>query len=99
MFRITEPKGFQMDLDNGYTISILIGSHSYTGHDGKTAEVAVMYPNGDFVRLDEYDDVIGWQTVSDVIAIINKYDALEGEANEQVGSKGCQEEEEERIQV
>ena len=46
------------------------------------AEVVIFDPNDNFVKLDDvsyqyqYDDVIGYQTPADVIALINKYSSI-----------------------
>lgn len=41
------------------------------------AEVAVIDSDGEFISLEEKDDVLGYQSVSEVIALINKFNALE----------------------
>lgn len=46
--------------------------------DADTAEVAIMDSNGSFVRLDGWmDDVIGWQSPTDVLQIIQKAKKLD----------------------
>ena len=87
-FRIQDT-GFQLDLHNGYTISVQIGGfhHCSNRHGEDTgdyyilqcsnAEVAVIDSDGEFISLEEKDDVLGYQSVSEVIALINKFNALE----------------------
>ena len=87
-FRISD-EGFQIDLDNGYTVSVQFSKYHYCssrhGEDTGSyytlqctdAEVAVIDRDGKFVNLGESDDVLGWQSVSQVLAIINKFNALE----------------------
>ena len=86
-FRVQE-HGFQIVLNNGYMVSVQFGKHNYCssrhGEDRDSfmglrcnnAEVAVIDSDGEFVALTEYDDVEGYQSVSEVIAIINKFNAL-----------------------
>ena len=87
-FRIQDT-GFQLDLHNGYTISVQIGGfhHCSNRHGEDTgdyyilqcsnAEVAVIDPDGEFVNLGEHDDVLGYQSVSQVITLINLYNSLD----------------------
>lgn len=86
MFRITDSKGFQVTFDNGVMLSVQFGPGNYTDAEirekafdaprrahhweAKTAEVAVILPNGDFCDLPlEHSDgqVAGWQTVEDFV--------------------------------
>ena len=87
-FRVQE-HGFQIVLNNGYRVSVQFGKYHYCssrhGEDRDSfiglrcnnAEVAVMDSDGEFIALDEHDDVRGYQSVSEVLAIINEFDALE----------------------
>ena len=87
-FRIGDT-GFQIDLDSGYTVSVQFGKYHYCSsrHGEDTdfhynlqctnAEVAVFDRDGEFVNLDKHDDVLGWQSVSQVLAIIKKFNALD----------------------
>ena len=86
-FRVQE-NGFQIVLDNNYTVSVQFGVHNYCSsrHDERrdasyglvcnNAEVAVMDSDGEFIALDEHDDVRGYQSVSEVIALINKFNDM-----------------------
>ena len=50
---------------------------SYPGAECTTAEVAAWHnPNGEWVKLGEDDDVVGWQTVDQVAAIIDRISKL-----------------------
>lgn len=80
MFNITGSKGFQITFENGCTISVQFGPGNYcqnrdadfdapkTAHHWKSkdAEVAIILPNGLFYKMDDYEDVAGWQGVDDV---------------------------------
>ena len=65
---------------NGYTISVQWGVGNYCSNrlaepvgvdcESATAEVAVWDAAGVFLKLGEYDDVIGWQTPDDVSRLI-----------------------------
>ena len=87
-FRLQD-SGFQLDLYNGYTVSVQFSKYHYCsnrhGEDigsyytlqCNNAEVAVIDPDGEFINLDEHSDVLGYQSVSEVIEIINKFNALD----------------------
>ena len=89
-FRVQE-NGFQIEMANGYTVSVQFGEHHYcasrhgvrrdswSGLQCSDAEVAVMDSDGNFVSFSDGEDVKGWQSVSEVIALINKFNQLEGE--------------------
>ena len=70
--------------DNGYMVSLLWGEGSY-GEMNETGqatsyEVAVFTPSGDYLRLTEYDDVIGhrsWDTVWHILGKINEGNATD----------------------
>jgi len=83
-FRVQE-HGFQIVMDNDYTVSVQFSDfhHCSNRHEGRSdtsqcgnAEVAVIDPDENFVALSEYDDVVGYQSVSEVIAIINKFNDM-----------------------
>ena len=90
-FRVSDT-GFQIDLDNGYTVSVQFSAFhhcsnrhkeenrdEYSSLECNNAEVAVIDPDGEFVNLHEHDDVLGYQSVSEVIALINLYDSLDND--------------------
>jgi hypothetical protein len=80
MFAANE-NGFFLTFANGYQISVKwdsprrSGFHCEMNEDGDcvAAEVAVFYPNGKFVALSEYDDVLRSQTTDEVLALMVKY--------------------------
>jgi hypothetical protein len=83
MFRINDNKGFSITFDNGYTVSVQFGPGNYGSNynlnfienmnmpmTANTAETALIAPNGDFVEY-KYNDVQGYQTVNDVLELLN----------------------------
>jgi hypothetical protein len=48
--------GFHMTFDNGTTVSVMFGKHSYSDEGKTTAEVAVWDQNGDWYVLNEDDN-------------------------------------------
>ena len=85
MFKIitrdsTQSGNFVIELDNGYQISIAAGGGTYsTGNmkDGfHTVEIAVVNPDGEFVDQGSGSGVEGWQSVNQLIEIINRINAI-----------------------
>ena len=85
MFKIitrnrTQSGNFVIELDNGYSISIAVGGGTYsTGNmeDGfVSAEIAVVNPDGEFVDQGSGSGVEGWQSVNQLIEIINRINAI-----------------------
>lgn len=83
MLRINDNKGFQITFDNGYTVSVQFGPGNYgTNYNlsfvenmdkpmtATTAETALIAPDGSFVAYKD-DDVQGYQTVNDILALLN----------------------------
>jgi hypothetical protein len=83
MFRITDNKGFQITLDNGYMVSVQFGPGNYSSNyslnmlanmdkpqTALTAETALIAPEGNFVAY-KGDDVQGHQTANDVLELLN----------------------------
>lgn len=66
----TPQNGFHLVLDNGYTVSIQWHEGSYGHHDGSSAELAAWDRDGNWLKLSENDDVIGWQSVDDALKLI-----------------------------
>ena len=73
----------QATFTNGYILSIGFGEGHYATHlfDGPLGkpgfiptsfEVAVLDPKGDFIKLTEYDDVAGQQSLDMVQTILQK---------------------------
>ena len=86
MFNITGGRGFHMTFANGYTVSVQFGHGNYCenryGNDGDksaNAEVAA-WPDyvGGWVKLGDNDEVIGWQTPDQVLAIMTRIANLPG---------------------
>lgn len=67
---------FSMKFANGYTVSLAMGDGIYssgTMEDGFSAiEVAAWDADGKWVKLGDNDNVIGWQSAEQVLAIMNK---------------------------
>ena len=62
----------QHDLPNGITISVVGGQGLY-GNGESSFEVAAWRTNDiDWLRLSEYDDVLGWRSKEEVTEIIQK---------------------------
>ena len=87
MFNITGGRGFHMTFANGYTVSVQFGRENYCANrDGKdggkspNAEVAAWKTHGlgEWVKLGENDEVIGWQTPDQVLAIMTRIANLPG---------------------
>lgn len=83
MFRINDNKGFQIKLDNGYTVSVQFGAGNYgSNYDlnfidnmnkpmvADSAETALIDPKGNFVVYKD-GDVQGYQSVNDVLELLN----------------------------
>lgn len=95
MFKVFNNKGFQVEFASGYTISVMFGNGNYAhgawdaraDWEAKTAEVAVWKNrNGDWVRLQPYDDVVGWVTPSQVAALMSACEAGDVEAMKRIFS-------------
>lgn len=71
------PGGVQakMDLKNGYSISVVGGGRGLYGDGLRTFEVAVFDRQGEMIYLQEGDQVLGYQTPSEITDIIQKYDS------------------------
>jgi hypothetical protein len=58
-----------LTLDNGIKISVVAGDRFY--NDSKTYEVA-MFVQDEFLPLNEWDDVIGWQTPKEITTLMKE---------------------------
>ena len=84
MFNITMGKGFKMLFANGYTVSVQFrygnycdNRHGKNGADSANAEVAAFKSyGGEWVKLGENTDEIGYQTPDQVLAIMAMIAAL-----------------------
>ena len=83
MFRINDNKGFQIQFDNGYTVSVQFGPGNYGSNYnlsmlenmGKpmtalSAETALIAPDGSFVAYKD-DDVQGYQDAASVLELLD----------------------------
>jgi hypothetical protein len=86
-FTCCTTKGFQIRFDNGYTVSVQFGPYNYCsnldpdrnpskqGEICKNAEVAVLDPDGHFVRdvngLFKSDAVEGWVKPDQLLEVMN----------------------------
>lgn len=72
--------GFFLKFENGYSISVRWGPFHYRDSDDEgnviAAEVAVFDPKEKFIRLGEFDDVLGHQTPNQVAELIAKYSSI-----------------------
>jgi hypothetical protein len=65
----------QMELGNGYKISVVGGGKGLYGDGETTFEVAMFNRTGEMITLGENDQVLGWQTIDEVNEIIEKFDS------------------------
>ena len=83
MFKINDNKGFQITLNNGYTVSVQFGPGNYGSNRIETyattmnapmtatlAETALIAPDGSFVAYKD-DSVQGYQDAASVLELIN----------------------------
>ena len=87
--------GFHLTFENGYTISVQWGRMNYCHARGdsdnlykdldnsadysRTAEIAAWNPEGKFMHLSEYDDVVGWLSSDEVAQYITVLSGSEPE--------------------
>ena len=70
--------GFQMTFENGCTISVQFGKHTYSDAGETTAEVAawdnknnwLLFDEDKWTEVEKYSDVMPRQTASDVAKLI-----------------------------
>lgn len=69
-------KRIRYDFDNKWAVSLLWGANTYGDAnefgEAVSYEVAVFKPDGEFLSLTEYDDVIGHRTWNEVKFILEK---------------------------
>ena len=75
-----------LTLDNGYSFSVIAGNDDgafqpFYGRYPDTYEVAVFNPDGSWVPLGSYDDVLGWQKPSQVTSLMRQFE-MDGQAHE-----------------
>lgn len=84
-FKITDNKGFCISFENGNTVSVQFGYGNYCsnydncdmrkpdhGAESHDAECAAWGADGTWHKLGEYDDVIGGQNPTNVLALLNR---------------------------
>ena len=64
----------QMDLGNGYKISVVGGGRGLYGDGETTFEVAMFDRMNEMITLGENDQDLGWQTIEEINEIIQKFD-------------------------
>ena len=71
---------FTMKFANGYTLSLAMGTGIYSTGDFDegfvSVEAAAWDADGNWVKLGAFDDVAGWQSTDDVLAIMNHVASL-----------------------
>jgi len=71
---------FSMKFPNGYTVSLAMGDGMYcSGNQTQgfsSVEVAAWDADGNWVKLGDNDDIVGWQSTDDVLAIMNRVAAM-----------------------
>ena len=67
----------KLKLDNNVIVSVIGGAGCY-GNGIDSFEMAAWHDsdNNNFIRLSEYDDVLGWLTKDDITAKINELSKL-----------------------
>ena len=74
-----------MKFPNGYTVSLAMGNGMYSNavysngnfSDGFTSvEAAAWDADGNWVKLGDNDDVVGWVSTNDVLSIMNRVAAM-----------------------
>ncbi len=74
-FNITDGKGFQITLPNGWIISVQFGQYNYCGNRDKVQrnEAGVCCSNAEIAIVgDTVEDPVGWQSPADFIRILNE---------------------------
>lgn len=71
---------FKITFPNGYTVSLAMGNGMYCSGSPETGfssvEVAAWDADGNWIKLDDENDIIGWQSAAEVLAIMNKVAAM-----------------------
>lgn len=78
--------GFRIGFHNGYTVSVRFGSENYCQNNGigtdkkfmasKDAEIAIIDPKGNLIKLDNNDTVLAYQSAEDLVALMYKYASM-----------------------
>jgi hypothetical protein len=86
-FGTSSISNFSMKFANGYTVSLAMGSggiySSGNQDDGySSVEVGAWDADGTWIKLGDNNDVIGWQSPEEVLAIMNKVASYTAEPSE-----------------
>lgn len=91
MFKCYKPdgNGFRIGFKNGYQVSVRFGNANYCENNGleknfmtsKDAEIAIFDPKGEFVKLDNNDTVLAYQSAEDLVAVMYKYASMKNASN------------------
>ena len=68
----TYNNGFHITFENGCTVSVQFHKSNYSDGGETTAEVAAWDQNGNWIKLNDADDVCGWCSPDEVLDIMNK---------------------------
>jgi len=82
MFRITNNKGFHIEFNNGWKVSVQFGSANYCQNYDKReksergefsidAEIAAFSPDGEMHKFPDGNAVQGWQSPEEVLGFMN----------------------------
>lgn len=84
MIEINDNKGFQITFENGWTVSVQIGTMNYCdnrdmeSHDYETSQPC---PNAEVAAFKgetfDHDGIEGWATPKQVLEFMNRIEALE----------------------
>jgi hypothetical protein len=89
-FGTSSISNFSMKFANGYTVSLAMGDSVYSSgnasgnqDDGySSVEVGAWDADGTWIKLGDNNDVIGWQSPEEVLAIMNKVASYTAEPSE-----------------
>ena len=92
-FEATQNKGFRMNFENGFSISVQWGTMNYCEKknlmaeykdemekniwESVNAEIAVTDPEGEMLAIGEHDTIIGWLSADEVAKIIQGVSSAE----------------------
>jgi hypothetical protein len=63
--------GFCVTFENGYSVSVQFGKSSYSNEGVSTAEIAAWGPDGNWVKINQYDEVKPHCTPEEMLDIMN----------------------------
>ena len=85
----SDGNGFRIGFKNGYQISVRFGGQNYCENSGldkkfmasKDAEIAIINPRGELVKLSENDTVLANQSAEDLVELMYKYVRMKNASN------------------